>query len=202
MIQISLVGIGKRFGRSWILREYSDTFSGGEMIGIKGRNGSGKSTLLRLLCSQLTPSRGKVDITIDGKEIPVADRYKYVSWTGPYIEIVEELSIVEFLEFHFQFKPLLSGIKLEDIPRLLELDHVRNRKLMDCSSGMRQRVLLASALYADTPLLMLDEPTVTLDADAVEWFHTQLGNCRRDRLVFVASNDAGDLRNCVRAIEM
>ncbi len=200
ILNLRLEGIGKRFGRHWILENFSDSFSSGEVIGVRGRNGSGKSTLLRLLCGQLTPSRGEIIFTLDGEHLPVGKRYPFVSWTGPYLEIVEELTIAEFLQFHFSLKPLAPGLKLADVPVLLELDQVRNRTLADCSSGMRQRVLLGSALYADTPLLLLDEPTVTLDEDAVAWFHAQLATYGKGRLVVVASNDEADLRSSTRQI--
>jgi ABC-type multidrug transport system ATPase subunit len=201
-VSITLDKVGKRFGRHWIIQDFSDTFTGGEQIGIKGRNGSGKSTLLRILCGQLTPSRGNARLLVDGREVSSAERYRHVSWTGPYLEIMEELTILEFLQFHFKLKPLAVGLKIADIPPRLELDHVRNRKLTDCSSGMRQRVLLGSALYAATEVLLLDEPTVTLDAQAAEWFYHELNTFQKDRLVFVASNDTQDLSNCTRLIEL
>ncbi|MEM9261485.1 MAG: ATP-binding cassette domain-containing protein, partial [Bacteroidota bacterium] len=170
--------------------------------GIKGRNGSGKSTLLRILAGQLTPSRGKMTVTTDGRPVPIAELYRLVSWTGPYLELTEELTISELLRFHFTLKPLLPGLQLEEIPARIQLEQVRNRKLTDCSSGMRQRVLLATALYADTPIVLLDEPTVTLDQKAVDWFHTELRTCRRARLVFIASNEEDDLRDHDRIIEL
>lgn len=202
MIRIELIGVGKRFGRQWIVREFSDAFHGGQTIGVRGRNGSGKSTLLRILCGQLTPSRGEIVFTVADRVIPPDQRYRHVGWAGPYIEIVEELTIAEFLDFHFGFKPLRPGVRPADVPALLELDGVRNRRLCDCSSGMRQRVLLGSALYADTPLLLLDEPTVTLDADAIGWFHAQLAAQRGDRLLVIASNDEDDLTTCDRIITL
>ncbi len=202
MVSITLNKAGKRFGRHWIIQDFSGTFLAGERIGIKGRNGSGKSTLLRLLCGQLTPSRGSIAFAVGGEEISAANRYQYVSWTGPYLEIIEELTIVEFLQFHFKLKPLLPGLRIADVPARLELDHVRNRKLSDCSSGMRQRVLLGSALYAATEVMLLDEPTVTLDEEAAEWFHRELNEFQQKRLVFVASNDTDDLRDCTRVLKL
>lgn len=201
-LRIELTGVGKRFGRHWIIRDLSEVFTSGSQIGIRGRNGSGKSTLLRLLCGQLTPSRGQIDFSIEGKKVSAGNIYQHISWTGPYLEIVEELTISDFLRFHFTLKPLLPHIELAAVPALLELDQVRNRKLSDCSSGMRQRVLLGSALYADTSLLLLDEPTVTLDEEAITWFQQQLAANRDDRLVIIASNDEQDLVGCERVLAL
>ncbi|MFT6001056.1 MAG: ABC-type multidrug transport system ATPase subunit [Neolewinella sp.] len=199
-LRVELTGVGKRFGRHWIIRDFCDVFTSGTQIGVRGRNGSGKSTLLRILCGQLTPSRGKIDFSLEGKKVTTGHIYQHVSWTGPYLEIVEELTISEFLRFHFTLKPLLPHLQLTDVPAMLELDHVRNRKLSDCSSGMRQRVLLGSALYANTSLLLLDEPTITLDEEAIAWFQAQLAANRQDRLVVIASNDEQDLVGCDRVL--
>ena len=217
--RIALDGVGKRFGRQWIVEGLRRELRAGTTYGIRGRNGSGKSTLLRLLAGQLTPTIGAVRFRAGNRELPVGDIYNQVSWTGPYFEIVEELTIREALEFHFSLKPLLPGYTIVPLgegagarvqrhgPKeggappsvlldLIELAHVRNRKLTDCSSGMRQRVLLATALYTDTPLLLLDEPTVTLDVPSAEWFSRELRRVRPGRLVVIASNDERDLRTC------
>lgn len=169
---------------------------------MRGRNGSGKSTLLRLLAGQLTPSRGAVRHYLEEEELGVEQLYPLVSWTGPYLEVAEELTIREFLDFHFGFKPLAAGLDVAGVLERIELAGVRNRRLLDCSSGMRQRVLLGSALYAATPLLLLDEPTVTLDEGATAWFHGELDRYAAGRLTFVASNEAGDLRGCGRTVEL
>ena len=201
-MDITLDKVGKRYGRHWILRELSAIFGPGEIIGVRGRNGSGKSTLLRLLCGQLTPSRGRLTHRLGTQVVPPDELYRHVSWTGPYLELPEELTLRQFVDFHFGLKPLAPGIRPTDVLERTELAHVRNRKLSDCSSGMRQRVLLASALYADTPLLLLDEPTVTLDRDAVDWFHREFVAHRTGRLVVVASNDAADLTDCTRTLDL
>lgn len=194
--------VGKRFGRSWIIKDFNENFNSGEVIGVKGRNGSGKSTLLRLLCGQLTPSRGEVERSVAGKQCPLQNWYQHVSWTGPYTEIIEELSIEELFSFHFGLKPLRTGLSLREIPAIIELESARKRPLLDCSSGMRQRVLLATALYAATPLLLLDEPTITLDDEARSWFHEQLSEAKQGRLVVIASNDDYDLKQCTRIITL
>ena len=194
--------LAKRFGRQWVLRDLSDVFKTGEIIGVRGRNGSGKSTLLRLLSGQLTPSRGAVTWSLAGKPVDVGAIYGSVSWIGPYTELVEELTVRESLNFHFGFKPTKDSLSTAEIIDRIELTAAADRPLYDCSSGMRQRVLLATALYADTPLLLLDEPTVTLDRPATVWFAREFDRFGRGRLTIVASNDTDDLARCTRLLDL
>lgn len=202
MIEIELRRLSKRFGRRWVIRELDATLRAGEMVGIDGRNGSGKTTLLRLISGQLTPSRGRVRWTMSGEEVRDDDRYRAVAWAGPYLELPEELTIAEFFDFHFRMKPLRAGLTVDDLPEMVELADARNRLLGDCSSGMLQRVMLGSVLYADAALLLLDEPTLTLDGGAKYWFFDQLKRFRDGRLVVIASNDAEDLAICDRRITL
>ncbi|MBB4077709.1 ABC-type multidrug transport system ATPase subunit [Lewinella aquimaris] len=195
-LRIELREVSKKFGREWVLKQHTATYVSGGIYGIRGRNGSGKSTLLRIIAGQLSPSRGDLKYTISGHDIPVGDIFRYVSWTGPYLEMVEELSVIELLEFNFTMKPLVVGLTPQSICERIGLGSFRDRKLTDCSSGMRQRVMLATALYAATPLLILDEPTVTLDFPAAEWFFGELDRFATGRLTVIASNDARDLVSC------
>ncbi|CAH1000131.1 ABC transporter ATP-binding protein NatA [Neolewinella maritima] len=201
-IDVQLDNVSKRFGREWVIKQLSVHYSSGSIYGIQGRNGSGKSTLLRMLAGQLSPSRGQVSYTVDGQSIGVRDVYRLVSWTGPYLEIIEELTVAESLAFHFGLKPLLAELTIEGVLDRIELRDYRMRSLQDCSSGMRQRVLLATALYADTPMLLLDEPTVTLDAAAAKWFAGELKRYAPGRLTVVASNDPRDLASCTTVLTL
>ena len=199
---IQLERVSKRYGRQWVIRELDATLTGSEPIGVRGRNGAGKSTLLRMLAAQLTPTRGAIRFSIAGRPVAPAEMYRYVSWTGPYFEVVEELSLRELLTFHFRMKPPRDGLDARAMLERTELLAFAERPLSDCSSGMRQRILLATALYAATPILLLDEPTVTFDAAAVSWFHRELAQFGRDRLTVIASNDAGDLQGCGSVIDL
>ena len=194
--EIRLEAVSKRFGRQWILRQREATYRSGSIYGIRGSNGSGKSTLLRLLAGQLSPSRGRVAYLLDDQLISSTEVYRYVSWIGPYFEIVEELTVREFLTFHFTLKPLRPPLTVDTVLDRIDLRRAADLPLTDCSSGMRQRVLLASALYADTPVLLLDEPGVTLDAASIDWFQGQLADCAAGRLTVIASNDERDLSTC------
>ncbi len=195
-LRVELEAVSKRFGREWIIRELSAVYTSGRIYGLRGRNGSGKSTLLRLLAGQLSPSRGRIGWYLGDRRVEIAEVYRLLSWTGPYLEIVEELTVVEFLTFHFSLKPVRAGLDVAGVLERIELSKFHHRKITDCSSGMRQRVLLATGLYADTPLLLLDEPTVTLDREAAAWFDRELAACTPGRLTVIASNDPRDLQCC------
>ncbi|WP_157976277.1 ATP-binding cassette domain-containing protein [Lewinella sp. IMCC34191] len=199
---VRLDEVSKRFGRQWIIKQLSTDFVSGRTYGISGRNGSGKSTLLRMLAGQLSPSRGRVSYTLNGRTVAPDKIYRYVSWTGPYFEIVEELTLLEMLTFHFELKSARAGLDAASILDRTGLTAYAQRPLLDCSSGMRQRILLATALYADTPLLLLDEPTVTLDATAAGWFAEELRQFSENRLVIIASNDPRDLASCEQVTDL
>ena len=201
-LRVELQDVSKRFGRQWIVKQLTTTYLSGHTYGISGRNGSGKSTLLRMVAGQLTPSRGRVRHLIDNRPINISEVYQQVSWIGPYSELIEELTVSEMLTFHFRMKPALASLTVGDILGRIELASAADRKLSECSSGMRQRVLLATALYSSAPLLLLDEPTITLDGAAVTWFEAELDRYRGDKCCIIASNDARDLRSCTHTLDL
>lgn len=107
---ITLENIGRRFNRDWIFRGVNYTFTSGNSYAVLGPNGSGKSTLLQVLNSSLTPSEGKIIFTDNGKDIEPEAVYNKLSLAAPYLELIEEFSLSEVIDFHFQFKDFLPGM--------------------------------------------------------------------------------------------
>ena len=202
-MKIRLNQLSKRYDREWIVRQFSYEFQAGQCYGISGRNGSGKSTLLRILSGHLSPSRGQIQFFHQEQALAAEAVYPLVSYVGPYIELVEEFTLEELLQFHFKFKPLRPGLNVSMLPDALELSHARKRQLSQYSSGMKQRVMLGLALYSDTPLLLLDEPTITLDKEGRQWFHQQLkAHIGQNRLTVIATNVPEDLAPCNELLDM
>ena len=110
-MKISLEHISKRFQKHWIFKNISYTFEGPGGYAILGANGSGKSTLLRILAGIQAPSRGS--IIYNGEK--AASIFGQVSLCAPGMDIVEELTLKEFLEFHFSFKKPLSSLTTGEI---------------------------------------------------------------------------------------
>src|SRR4030095_3479606 len=112
----------------------------------------------------------------------------HVSICAPYLEVVEEMTIKEFLRFHAHFKSLLPSITIDRIISLVGLYDAVGKQIRYYSSGMKQRVKLAQSVFSDTSLLLLDEPCTNLDEAGVGLYHTLIHDYCKDRLVIVSSN--------------
>lgn len=193
---ISLTDAGKRFNRDWIFRHLTYEFSAGQSYAIIGPNGSGKSTLLQVLSGAMQMNEGNGQWTMDNSQIETENIYNYVSICAPYLELVEEMTLKEFLEFHHQFKPFLFSITPEKIISLLGLEEATNKQIRNFSSGMKQRVKLAQAIFSDVPVVLLDEPCTNLDAAGVALYLQLITDYCQNRLVIVSSNDEVEYGFC------
>lgn len=180
--------LGKRFNREWIFKKLDFTFKSGNCYAIVGPNGSGKSTLLQVLWGQVPQSAGIISYFHDEIIIPQENVFQHVSIATPYMELIEEFTLEEMIEFHFKFKKILNGLSRDNLIQIMELDHARQKQISNFSSGMRQRLKLGLAFYADTTSLFLDEPTTNLDKKSIEWYHMNLTKTTASRLVLIASN--------------
>lgn len=206
-MKISLNGIGKRYQRHWIFRNANLQFTTPGTYALLGNNGSGKSTLLRIIAGMQAASEGKLvyeksDNIAELKPIETPAVFPYISFCAPGMEIPEELTLREALEFHFSFKPMLPGMTIDSIIEATGLTRAASKPVADYSSGMKQRVKLAQAIFADTPVLLLDEPCTNLDEAGVTQYLSWIKNYTQNRLVVVASNDPREYSFCRENILM
>jgi ABC-type multidrug transport system ATPase subunit len=185
---ITLENIGRRFNREWIFRGVNHTFVSGKIYAILGPNGSGKSTLLQVLNGSLGPSVGKISYSFNDKPVDAENVYQHLSLAAPYLELIEEFTLSEMIDFHFKFKTYKPGADKEMIINLLALPGSKNKMIRYFSSGMKQRLKLALAFCADTPMLMLDEPTSNLDSQGVDWYLNLVQKFAQNRLTIICSN--------------
>lgn len=192
--------LAKRFGYEWIFEKLTFHFESGNCYALTGPNGSGKSTLLQILSGSLTASKGSIVYTHQNQQISDEHIYKYVGITAPYLELIEEFSLVELLDFHFQFKkPLLSKKEIIDF---MYLNDSKNKYLKQYSSGMKQRVKLGLAVLSDCPLLLLDEPTTNLDQQGIDWYKNLIETYQNGRTIVIASNQAHEYDFCNKGLDM
>ena len=201
-MKISLTDAGKRFNRDWIFRHLTYEFSAGQSYAIVGPNGSGKSTLLQVLSGSMQVNEGNGEWAIDNKKLEVEKVYNYISICAPYLEVVEEMTLIEFLDFHAGFKPFLSSITSEKIISILGLENAVNKQIRNYSSGMKQRVKLAQSIFSDVPVVLLDEPCTNLDSTGIQLYHSLINDYCKNRMVVVSSNDEVEYKFCGHRISI
>lgn len=179
--------LGKRYNRDWIFRHFSFTIEPGKTYAITGSNGSGKSTLSQVLWGQLPPTVGKLRYLDGEKLVDGAEVFHSLSIAAPYMDVIEEFTLQESVDFHFKFKKPVVGVTSENVLRLMDLEAAKDKKVAAFSSGMKQRLKLALAFFSDTPLLFLDEPTTNLDRRSIDWYQARLAE-QSGRTIVIASN--------------
>lgn len=199
-MKIRLSNTGKRFNREWIFRKASLEFIAGTSYAITGPNGSGKSTMLQTIGGMLQPSEGTVQFEEDGKAIADEKAYSQVSFCAPYLDVIEEMTLEEFLLFHSQFKPFINGVSINDVIAIIGLQAAAQKQIRFYSSGMKQRVKLAQAIFSDAAIILLDEPCSNLDVVGIELYHSLIKDYCKDRLVIVCSNDPVEYNFCQEVI--
>jgi len=204
---IDLQNIGRRFNQEWIFRKVNYQFAAAENYAVLGPNGSGKSTLLSVLLGNLSPSEGEIHYQEECaagtiKTVPAAHIYQKLSFAAPYLDLIEEFTLLETIAFHFQFKRFYAGMDADSLLGLLGLAKSQDKALKYFSSGMKQRTKLALACCADTPLLFLDEPTSNLDTQGVDWYLGLIERFTAKKMVVIGSNQEFEYSFCRQLIQI
>ncbi len=199
---ICLSDAGKRFNRDWIFRHFNYTFETGQSYAITGPNGSGKSTLLQVLSGGMYINEGKMQWAIGNGQLANELVYQHISICAPYLEVVEEMTLKEFLDFHHRFKPFLTGITTDSIITAIGLEKAVNKQIRYYSSGMKQRVKLAQCIFSDTAIVLLDEPCTNLDSTGIQLYNQLIADYCKKRMVIVSSNDHHEYEFCKATINI
>ncbi len=198
-------GLGRRFGRNWVFRGLDAELIAGAPTAILGPNGAGKSTLLSVLAGWAPATEGATEYQLADQPLAIENLYRETALAAPYLDLPDELSVAEVAAFQARLKPWRAGITGPgEVVSLARLDGpLAHRRVRDLSSGMRQRLRLALALYSGARLVLLDEPTANLDRAGVAWYLDLVAQtCTPERLVLVASNVAEEYAFCSRSLNI
>lgn len=201
MFSLEVNSLEKSFGATTVFEHISfihDSDKG--VLGIAGPNGSGKSTLLKCVAGLLRPSGGIINWRRNGESVDFDELKNYLGFAAPYINLYEELTIIENLQFLARLRNLDPvRTELPDLLEQLEISHVADQPFGKLSTGQQQRARIASALAHKPGIVMLDEPGSNLDerghsvvGDLVDSFRT------RSVPVILASNNLLELDLCDR----
>lgn len=147
-------------------------------------------------------NEGTVEYKDEQRTTNNEQQYTNISIAAPYLELIEEMTAKEMLEFHSKFKPLIQTLSIEEMLKTVGLEKAINKQLRYFSSGMKQRLKLAQAFFSNAPVLLLDEPTTNLDADGIALYQTLISNYTKDKLVIVSSNVKEEYDFCEEVIEI
>ena len=198
MVQISLQKAGKRFNKDWIFKDLDYRFEMGQHYALIGNNGSGKSTLLQTISGYATLSKGKIEWGAYNTETI----FQQISIAAPYLELIEEFTTIEQFEFHDRFKPLRKNLTTAQMIEMVGLKAATDKQIRYFSSGMKQRLKLALAIFSETPILLLDEPCSNLDKEGYALYHDLIRNYAMHKLIIVGSNDTQEYDYCTKHINL
>lgn len=202
-MNISLQNTGKRFNREWIFRNFNYEFLQGKSYAITGSNGSGKSTLLQIIAGAALHSEGEIKYEQQASnktQLATENSYKQISIAAPYLDLIEEMTGNEFLDFHTSFKMLTKPFS--EILMEVGLQKAGDKQIRYYSSGMKQRLKLAQAFFSNTSALLLDEPTTNLDEEGIAIYKKLWQENTLNKLVIVSSNDKTEYEQCSNVIKI
>ena len=184
-MEITLNNVSKSFGSNKVIDKFSFSFNKGTYA-ILGKNGSGKSTLLKIIGNLISPSSGKVIYDIKKNY----DVTKTIFFCAPYQELISELTVKEFLKFHFKFRNTTNNYN--NILKEFKLDSYVNHQLENLSSGSIQKLKLVISFFSDSEFIILDEPTTNLDHEGKKTYLKVLKELYSKKVIIIATNDKED----------
>jgi heme exporter protein A len=210
MIKIELIceNLGKKYTDKLIFRDLSLKLENKSSLVITGKNGSGKSTLIKILANVIKESKGTYNIKIEGEEILRENFFRFTGLLSPYLNLYDELTGYENLEFFcsLKSKEKISKTKLDEkinyVLNEVNLYPRRNDLMKNYSSGMRQRLKFAFAVINEPLLLLLDEPRTNLDNEGIDVVYKFADRQKENGILVIATNESEDTSLCDEKINI
>jgi ABC-type multidrug transport system ATPase subunit len=201
-MEIILDQVSKRFNNDWLFKNLSYQFNSPGSYAIVGPNGSGKTTLLKTIAGMIPSTSGTISYRYEHNEIDPDTFYKHITFVAPYMELPEEFTLFEFLNFHFSLKNRLQGLSIKEITIRAGLEKSLDKPLFTFSSGMKQRVKLAIGFFTSTPIILLDEPTTNLDESGSVWYQQEIIRMKDEKMIIISSNQGSEYKFCDNIIPL
>ncbi|HQY52752.1 MAG TPA: ABC transporter ATP-binding protein [Ignavibacteria bacterium] len=204
-IELSAENISKSYSGKIIFKNFSINLKSGDSVSILGRNGSGKSTLIKLLTGLIASNKGKVILKVNGSTVPQNLWYSQIGLISPYLNLYDELTGIENLEFFCSLRNNSRDDMKEKIDFYLNkvsLFDKRNEPLKNYSSGMKQKLKLIFAIINEPGILYMDEPRSNLDAEGIDIICQTAEEQKKNGILIVATNDTDDIQLCEKSINI
>ena len=205
-IVIEINNLSKMYKNILAVNNINFKISKGSIIGLLGPNGCGKSTTIGMMLGLIKPTSGEVLINNKNIEKDRTDLLQKMNFISPYIELPKKLTIEENLKVYgrmYGVKNLKD--KIDELMEKLNLVEFKKRKTGELSSGQKNRVSLAKALINDPEILLLDEPTASLDPDVGDYVRGIIENfaSNNKKTILIASHNMNEVeRLCDEVLMM
>ena len=204
-IPLEVIGLSKIYNNKDAVKDISFKVNKNEIIGILGPNGCGKTTTIGMILGLLKPSNGKV--LINGVEIEKkrVDLLNHLNFISPYIELPKKLTVKQNLEVYgrlYDVKNLKK--KIEMLTEKLRLSGIINKLTGELSSGQKNRVSLAKSIINNPAVLLLDEPTASLDPETGDFVRSFLESYQKENKasILLASHNMSEVERLCSSVLM
>ena len=204
-IPLEVIGLSKIYNNKDVVKDISFKVNKNEIIGILGPNGCGKTTTIGMILGLLKPSNGKVlinGIEIEKKRVDLLNHLNFIS---PYIELPKKLTVKQNLEVYgrlYDVKNLKK--KIEMLSEKLRLSEIINKLTGELSSGQKNRVSLAKSIINNPTVLLLDEPTASLDPETGDFVRSFLESYQKENKasILLASHNMSEVERLCSSVLM
>ena len=202
---VNVNNLSKNFSSFEAVKEISFSINKSEILGLLGPNGCGKTTTIGMMLGLLKPTSGEVIINGLNVEKNRINLLKKMNFISPYIELPKKLTVKENLLVYGKLYSV-DGInnRIDYLTETLRLSEFINKKTGELSSGQKNRVSLAKAVVNDPDILLLDEPTASLDPETGDFVRTFIEKISSEKKmsILLASHNMNEVKRLCKSILM
>ena len=202
---VSVNNLSKNFSSFEAVKEISFSINGSEILGLLGPNGCGKTTTIGMMLGLLKPTSGEVIINGLNVEKNRINLLKKMNFISPYIELPKKLTVKENLMVYGKLYSVNNiNNRIDYLTETLRLSEFINKKTGELSSGQKNRVSLAKAVVNDPDILLLDEPTASLDPETGDFVRTFIEKISSEKKmsILLASHNMDEVKRLCKSILM
>ena len=202
---VEVKNIKKNYGKNEAVKGISFNIKEDEILGLLGPNGSGKTTTIGMLLGLLKPTSGEILINgqkLEGNRIEILEQINFIS---PYIELPKKLTVKQNLTVYWKLYKIINiNERIEFLSEKLRLGGLLNSITGELSSGQKNRVSLAKALINEPKVLLLDEPTASLDPEVGDFVRSFLEDYKKEKKISIllASHNMNEVTRLCKSILM
>jgi len=204
-VTININNLSKKYKNTLAVNGINFKINRGSTIGLLGPNGCGKSTTIGMLLGLIKPTSGEIIINNQNVENNRTNLLQKMNFISPYIELPKKLTIEENLKvFGMMYCVKNLESKIAELIDKLNLSEFKKRKTGELSSGQKNRVSLAKALINDPEILLLDEPTASLDPDVGDYVRSIIEDYASDnkKTILIASHNMNEVERLCDEVMM